>query len=296
MGQRIEYRAFDPAVRELLADIESFDIEAARRRVAEADAKHHGLRVSNAEFPDLMAPVLPRLNLKNVTAAAAREDSTVIGGLLKELRREVTASQQKAERQLRKVGHQKHVICSRLRAVFDYLRELMLALNYLRPAHPGSFFLFNSGHILKDLTWEQGWSDFRSQASDEGGGIEAVTLSHSMVGKGSFDLERMDASIEKTRRMLFDLGLKFNCQERKNARGYVEHARFSVANEVQAAAVWKADFEKDQIVLTTRNIDRLGHQTYILQPEAVGEACLNEFGLLLLGQRNQFRKFVLDFQ
>lgn len=42
MRQRTEYRTFDPPARELLVDIESFDMEIARRRVIEADAKHHG--------------------------------------------------------------------------------------------------------------------------------------------------------------------------------------------------------------------------------------------------------------
>lgn len=60
MGER-RSDALDAEAAALLADIEAFDIEAARRRVQEIDARHTaGLRRSSTVFPGVVGnPGLP---------------------------------------------------------------------------------------------------------------------------------------------------------------------------------------------------------------------------------------------
>ena len=62
-----------------------------------------------------------------------------------------------------------------------------------------------------------------------------------------------------------------------------------MADEVSVLIVWRADFEKGEIVVESRNLERLGFVTFILRPEAIGPTLLDEFGRLVLGRDNRFR-------
>jgi hypothetical protein len=49
---------------------------------------------------------------------------------------------------------------------------------------------------------------------------------------GQRSLERSGGAVERLRQMLFDLGLKFECQERRNRMRELESGLFVVADEV----------------------------------------------------------------
>jgi hypothetical protein len=90
--------------------------------------------------------------------------------------------------------------------------------------------------------------------------------------------------------MLFDFGLPFTYKEFKNERSYVERAAFEIRSDVSVSARWRADFSKGAIILETRNLERLGSALYNLRPQVVDQALLDDFGRLVLGQRNRFRE------
>ena len=99
--------------------------------------------------------------------------------------------------------------------------------------------------------------------------------------------------VERLRHILFDLGLRFECRERRNRQRELEQAWFTVADEVNVQLVWRADLDKGVVVLESRNLERLGHAMVSLLPESVGEAMLDEFGRLVLGRENSFRAHLL---
>ena len=284
----------------LLADIEAFDIEAARRRVQEIDARHTGLRRSSTVFPGVAAdpglPCVPALSeVEPVTRGDVPEVSGKAGsvGLLGQLRDEVANRQRRANEASQEQGVVRATLDRRLRLVFDYLHDLGTQLNYLKPQIDRAYFFLDSDDAFRELTWFEGFTDLRTLPQQDGGGIERVTFSYTLKGPGERTLERAGPGVERLRHILFDLGLRFECRELRNRQRELEQAWFTVADEVNVQMVWRADLDKGVVVLESRNLERLGHAVVSLLPESVGEAMLDEFGRLVLGRENSFRSYLL---
>ena len=285
----------------LLADIASFDIEAARRRVQQIDARYTGIRGTKADFSDatrdLGFPVVTGLHTPEPRAAAPEaaplpepvQPSAPCGGLLEQLRDEVALRQRGASEASRDAERLRESLDRSLRAVFDYCRDLSTQLNFLKPQVGRNYYLLDSDDPIRNLSWQEGYADFRTRSTGEGGSIERVSMGYTLRGPGQRRLERNGGAVERLRQMLFDLGLKFECQERRNRRRELESGVFTVADEVSVLIVWRADFEKGEIVVESRNLERLGFVTFILRPEAIGPTLLDEFGRLVLGRDNRFR-------
>jgi hypothetical protein len=74
--------------------------------------------------------------------------------------------------------------------------------------------------------------------------------------------------------MLFDLGLKFECQERRNRMRELESGLF-VVEKVGVQVVWRADFDKGEVVMEARNLERLGFVTFVLRPNHLPSCSTN---------------------
>lgn len=285
----------------LLADIASFDIEAARRRVQQIDARYTGIRGTKADFsgaardlgfPDVTGLHTPEPRVVAPEAVPVPEPvkpSAPCGGLLDQLRDEVALRQRGANEASRDAERLRESLDRSLRAVFDYCRDLSTQLNFLKPQVARNYYLLDSDDPIRNLSWQEGYADFRTRATGEGGSIERVSMGFTLRGPGQRSLERAGGAVERLRQMLFDLGLKFECQERRNRLRELESGVFTVLDEVSVQVVWRADFEKGEIVMEARNLERLGFVTFTLRPEAIGPTLLDEFGRLVLGRDNRFR-------
>lgn len=300
----------DAEAEALLADIASFDIDAARQRVQEIDARASGLRVSSTQFPDTLPQVCldsdptqyecPRVEVPTFAApsqAVPVKSPTPAhrplgGGLLDQLKDEVVVSQRRADDLTRRVDAVRDSLDRRLRSMFDYFHDLTTQLNYLKPRVGREYYFLGPEDAFKDLTWLEGFADFRTQSESDGGRIERVTLGYTLKGPADRTLDRSGSGIERLRQVLFDLGLRFECIERRNSQRELEHASFRILDEVSVRVVWRADFEKQQVVMESRNLERLGFASCTFLPESIGPEMLDEFGRLVLGRANTFRSFV----
>ena len=103
--------SLDAEAAALLADIDAFDIEAARRRVQEIDARNTGPRRSSTVFPGVAPdPGLPSIPaLPEAVPAAAQEvpverEKAGPGGFLAQLRDEVATRQRRADEAFQEQG------------------------------------------------------------------------------------------------------------------------------------------------------------------------------------------------
>jgi len=287
----------------LLADIASFDIEAARRRVQQIDARYTGLRGRQADFSgaarDLGFPEVTGLRTPPVPDVAAADvpppapvpeaPPAPCGGLLEQLRDEVAQRQRGASVASQEAERLREGLDRSLRAVFDYCRDLSTQLNFLKPQVGRNYYRLDSDDPIRNLSWQEGYADFRTRSTGEGGSIERVSMGYTLRGPGQRSLERAGGAVERLRQMLFDLGLKFECQERRNRMRELESALFTVLDEISVQVVWRADFEKGEVVVESRNLERLGFVTFTLKPDAICPKLLDEFGRLVLGRENRFR-------
>lgn len=276
----------------LLADLDAFGDRSLDP--AHESASQRVVLPKKNEFPSIIpeGAHLP----KSATAASGLKAAhppvkPMTSGLLSQLRQQAETLIQ--ETTCRTKAQERDVLrmdeC--LRQLFDYVNDLVQQLNVIRPTISRTYTLFGSIRF-SDLAWQRGFADYRTYRERAGVAIESVMMSFNLKATRELQIERDAAAIESLRKMLYDSGVVFRCEETLNQRRMVEKATFFLAPEIRATLRWVADPVNGVIVLETRNFERFGDQRYFQAPESFDPAMFEEFGRLLLGQPNRFRDFV----
>lgn len=275
----------------LLADIETFDLDAAERRARLEHSASGVGRINDhqLEFPEIVpTPVLYVPKAAEEPAQAPPQEPQS-GGLLGMLRQQ--ADQHRRSEQVLSVERSasNRLIDESLKYIFFYLHDLVQQLNTLKPVIPRAYVLTDN-LALVDLAWQEGFADYRTQSQSAGAMMELVTFTFQLTGAKPLVIERDGTVAERFRSSLFDYGLKFSCQEFKNERRYVERAEFKINSQLSVSLRWRADFERGVLVFETRNFERLGISLFNVKPSAIDFALLEELGKLVLGQNSRFRE------
>lgn len=281
----------------LLADIEAFDLDAAERRARREYLANSGAGMTDPTlvFPEI-APARPAAKPAIAPVAEVKPPEPVeppkleIGSsLLDQLRQRAEIRQREIHSELAERTSANEAIDQALKHLFFYLHELVQQLNIIKPEIPRDYPLIEQFE-LNQLSWQEGFADYRTQSQSAGALVELVTFSYHLSRNTTLHIERNGPSVDRFRAMLFDFGLPFTYKEFKNERSYVERAEFEIRSDVSVSARWRADFSKGVIALETRNFERLGSALYNVRPQSVDQALLDDFGRLILGQPNRFRE------
>jgi hypothetical protein len=281
----------------LLADIETFDLDAAERR-ARQDASANafaGMVDPAVEYPEIVPAPPPRVSPKtssNVNVAAdemAPVPFSETGSLLDQLRQQAAIQQhdETLVQSERSAGNK--LIDETLKFIFFYLHDLVQQLNILKPAIPRTYSLAEKFELNK-LVWQDGFADYRTQAQSVGAMLELVTLTYHLQAPDSLKMERGGEVAERFRTMLFDFGLQFSFKEFKNDRRYVERVEFEIQRQLSVSVRWRADYKRGLLVFESRNFERLGGISFTVRPGAVDFALLEDLSKLILGQPSRFRE------
>lgn len=284
--------AFESA---LLADIETFDLDAAAKLASQdhAKASSAGLSDPTLVFPEISpnrvsaSPVSSKAGHTPVDLATLKVENR--GGLLGQLRQQADVRQRELHSAMAQRTSSNVAIDQALNYLFFYLHDFVQQLNIVKPEVSREYVLLEA-LTLKQLSWQEGFSDYRKQSQSDGALIELVTFSYSLSGPGTIIVEREGLAIERFRTQLFDFGLQFTCKEFRNQRRFVERAEFEIQPQLSVNARWKADFDKGVLILETRNLERLGSAIFTISPLYLDDALLDEFGRMILGQPNRFRE------
>ena len=281
----------------LLADIETFDLDAAERRARREYLANSGAGMTDPTlvFPEI-APARPaakpaEAQAKKTKPVAPAEEAKpkIASSLLDQLRQRAEIRQREIHSELAERTSVNEAIDQALKHLFFYLHELVQQLNIIKPDIPRDYPLIEQFE-LNQLSWQEGFADYRTQSQSAGALVELVTFSYRLNGSTTLHIERDGPSVDRFRAMIFDFGLPFTYKEFKNERSYVERAEFEIRSDVSVSARWRADFSKGVIALETRNLERLGNALYSIRPQSVDQALLDDFGRLILGQPNRFRE------
>lgn len=283
----------------LLADIEAFDIDAAERRARREHLANSGVGMADPThvFPEV-APgktsVKPIPTAVPETKPGSTGSKVVVSpkinsGLLDQLRQRAEVRQREIHTALAERTSINEAVDQALKHLFFYLHEFVQQLNIIKPEIPRIYPLIEQFE-LKELVWQEGFADYRTQTQSSGALVELVSFSYHLTNPIALHVERDGPAVERFRGMIFNFGLPFTCKEFKNERRYVERAEFEIRSEISVSARWRADFTKGAITLETRNLERLGNAIYTILPQAVDQALLDDFGRLVLAQPNRFRE------
>lgn len=279
----------------LLADIESFDLDAAERRARGERATDNTAGLAGDPglvFPKIAPVAEPQAAVKAPPPVHTGEPVAAPAAgspLLKQLRQQAEVRQRATQTAMSERTTVNDAIDQSLKRLFFFLHELVQHLNILKPEVPRPYTLIDQ-KVMGLTTWHEGFADYRTQAQSAGALVESVSCSYRLTGPDSLSIERDGPSVERFRGLLFDYGLQFTCKEFKNERLYIERAEFLIRTEISVSARWRADFANGTIVLEARNLERLGSISYTLHPQFVDQSLFDEFGRLVLGQPNRFRE------
>lgn len=275
----------------LMADIEAFDLDAAERqaRREESTSGPAGMSDPSLVFPEIVPTGRQRQPTARAGTGEVEQSEDDGGSLLDRLRQQAESVQREHHNALAEHTTINEAIDQALKHLFFYLHDFVQQLNIVKPAIPRDYPLLER-YVLNQITWQEGFADYRTQSQSAGALVELVIFSYRLIGAGLPVIERDGPLVERFRTTLFDYGLPFTCKEFKNERSYVERAEFHINSEISVSARWRADFAKGVLQLETRNLERLGCAVYTIRPQAVDHPLFEAFGRLVLGQPNQFRE------
>ena len=278
----------------LLADIEAFDLDAAERLARREQNAQSGAGMvdSSLVFPEIASQAAPRVSKPDAPVPQPEAKAPVAaagGSLLDELRKQAEIRQRELHSAQTARTVSAEAIDSALKHLFFYLHDFVQQLNIVKPGIPRDYTLVDQLQ-LRQLGWQEGFADYRTQSQAAGALVELVSLSYRLSSERTLIVERDGPLVDRFRAQLFDFGLPFNCKEFKNARRYVERAEFEIRSEVSGSARWRADFDKGVLMLEMRNVERLGSFVMPVAPKLIDQALLDDFGRLILGQPNRFRE------
>lgn len=253
----------------------------------------HGLRFLRAPDDGLDAlEDLLRVAADAVHAAAAPASAAPTSRLarLKELAQAKLAEPEKVDPQ-EEINEK---ITSALFRTYEYLKALAEQLDVVRPAYPKGYGIVGLPEFT-GLTWKSGRADFRTREVGKDKKVwEQVSFNILLSADKKIKVQRESPATERVQRALDDHRIRYHASEARNERGGVKHTTFAIDCDVSALAVFEGDFETGRIKLRLRDVERWGSSEYVLYPEAITEAALEEFAGVILGETHKVGPLILQ--
>jgi hypothetical protein len=213
-------------------------------------------------------------------------------GLLDDLKKqaELVKTQQNSQQSLR--AENLRQVEEKMRQSFQYLNELLKQLAVLKPVNPAVYSLPGIGD-LKNLGFAESFIDYRRKRINDLDYFDSISF---YVRWGSSEIlvvERdMPGAAQKVRDALFGYRLKFEEEELKGQRGTATKWRFTAQASVVTDVTIQAEHDQGGVIITCKNMERLGIiDTFAVPAADLNEALLEEFAKTLLGQPGAFRKY-----
>lgn len=296
-GLQHEDRDWAAIADELISEIDAFDLDRAEKAVAPPAAEKEKPLPPEKVFPHVVREGVRHHKPKPAAAPAIPPAPPPLAGpfrdstLLGELRQRAWERQRELVLEQAERTAVNEAIDQGLRRVFNYLHELIKQLNIVKPQIPREFHLLDTASFA-NLSWQEGFVDFRTQSQSEGALVDEVSLSYQLASPEQLSIARESAtSVERFRQAVFDYGLRFQCQEVRDSRRHLLRADFEIKAELSVNVRWRADYARGIVTLDTRNLERLGSYSFSVAPESLDREFLDEFGRLVLGETNRFREF-----
>ncbi len=211
---------------------------------------------------------------------------------LDELKKEAETLKQKealdTQAKLTTLGKNFMQLQAKLREIYAYLDDLVKQLNIIRPTVLRSYYIEGVGNF-ENLNQQDYFLNKRHKSIDNKDFIDQITLRFRCARGGGLTAEKESPStIQALKEYLWSYNIKFETQEIKNERGFVGRAIFKIPSEVVVNITINGDFEKSQIKIHTKNMERLSERDFTYEINEINEALLEELSKFLLGKPNNF--------
>ncbi len=212
-------------------------------------------------------------------------------GLLDDLKKqaEMVKTQQLSQTALREDAIK--LVEEKMKQTFHYVNDLLKQLAVVKPTNPMLYSIPGVGD-LSNLLFTESFIDYRRKRLNDRDYFDVVNFYIKWTSGQDFVVVRdMPVTIQKVRDLLFSYSLKFTEEETRSDRGTVMNTKFIVHPIIVTDLSIKADHEQAQLLITAKNLMRLGRDNFVVPAAEITDQMLEEFAKTLIGQPSGFRKY-----
>lgn len=182
------------------------------------------------------------------------------------------------------------VIDQGLRKIFNYLNELFKQLNVIKPLCETSYHLHGVGN-LENLTQIDYRIEYRTCQRIDSEQFESLDITFKRTKPGQITIRRDAEQIEKFRDLLWQSNLRYVSEPFHNKQRLAIYEIFKIDQQIICNVAIAGEFDSGLINVRLKNVEDFGPTSYTLKPELMTEEVLEEFALLLIGKKSNFKKF-----
>ena len=167
-------------------------------------------------------------------------------------------------------------------------------MNVVKPPYEGKGYTINGVPEFGGFVWDSSELDFRTKELNPTLKLwDEVVLRYKLSANKRLSIVRDYPASEQLRRTLTDFRIKFDMHEKRNERGVVTQATFGFPCEVEAGLVLSNNWETGKLLLKMRNVETFGGMEYMIEPEAISDASLEELTAFMMGETRRLGPLLL---
>lgn len=203
--------------------------------------------------------------------------------LLAELSQAAASQSASAEDQRRQAEAITEGLHTALKAVFDYLLQLVRHANVVKPALPRPYRL-DARNSFGNLAWQEGSVDYRSSNRFDRSYYSRILFRTRYAGPAPLTAVGPSNHAEHLRRELQHLNLKIEAEATAMLPEGAPGVQFTLPDAIPMQLTFDADYEANRIVLRCRNAEGFGLAAFAFKPGDINRSLLDGIGLCILGR------------
>ena len=212
-------------------------------------------------------------------------------GLLDDLKKQadLVKTQQILQQNLQ--GDKLKLVEDKMKQTFQYVHELLKQLAVVKPASPLVYSIPGVADF-RNLVFTESFIDYRKKRINDKEYFDTTHFFVKWAGPDTVVIEKdMPQAMQRIRESLWVSKVKFVEEEKKNAKGFVVGAKFTVPAAVLTDIVIKADHEQGKLHFQATHLFGLGVEYLSIPAQEVGDDMLEDFAKALIGQQSDIRKY-----
>ncbi len=205
--------------------------------------------------------------------------------LLDELRVQYETARQSTPPHVEVEGFQ--AVDARLRKAFRWLEKAVAYLDGIKPPLNHRFDL-GHGFVFESPRFGHGYIGQHSGRIVGFPVLDEINIYYEIAAQKPLTIEVAPGGFALVEKTLEAVSLKYTSRRVEATDGTVQKCSFSVPPAIQAAVLFRVDYQTAQVTVTLVNVDRFDRTVVALPSTAIEEPVLEELIRLMLGRDNSF--------
>jgi hypothetical protein len=205
--------------------------------------------------------------------------------LLDELRSQYETARQSTPPHVEVEGFQ--AIDARLHKAFRWLEKAVAYLDGIKPPINHRFDL-GHGFVFESPRFGHGYIGQHSSRIVGFPVLDEINIYYEIAAQKPLTIEVAPGGVTLVEKTLDAAALQYSSHRVEAADGTVRKCSFSVPPAIQAAVMFRVDYQTGQVTVTLVNVDRFDRTALVFPSTAIDEPVLEDLVRLILGRSDAF--------